>query len=107
MPDSATMDHLGVTPEQAAHFVAGAGCEMCGQTGYLGRVGAYELLPITPQVRGVIHAGGTAPDVARAAMSSGYIPLQTAAVRLGLQGLTTAEEVMRTVVAPALDVAVQ
>jgi type II secretory ATPase GspE/PulE/Tfp pilus assembly ATPase PilB-like protein len=80
---------------------------MCGGTGYLGRVGAYELLSVSPRVRGVIHAGGSAADISAAAAASGYIPLQTAAVRLALQGLTTPEEILRTIVAPALDVAVE
>ncbi|MCB0914246.1 MAG: Flp pilus assembly complex ATPase component TadA [Actinobacteria bacterium] len=107
MPDPQTQVLLGLTPAQAATLVAGSGCEMCGQTGYLGRVGAYELLTVTPRVRGVIHAGGTAADVASAASTTGYVSLQTAAVRLAMQGLTTADEVLRTIVAPAMDVAVE
>ncbi len=107
MPDPETQELLGITPEQATTLISGAGCDMCGQTGYLGRVGAYELLTISPRVRGVIHSGGSALDVAAAAAASGYIPLQTAAVRLAMQGLTTADEILRTIVAPAMDVAVE
>ncbi len=107
LPDQETRVLLGITDDQAATFVIGTGCEMCGNTGYLGRVGAYELLTITPRVRGVIHAGGSAPDVAEAAELSGYVSLQTAAVRLAMQGLTTADEVLRTIVAPAMDIAIE
>lgn len=107
MPDEKTLEMLGLTPARAGTLVVGAGCDMCGGTGYLGRVGAYEMLSISPRVRGVIHAGGSAADVADAAASTGYVPLQTEAVRLALQGLTTVEEVMRAIVAPAMDVAVE
>lgn len=107
MPDPESLELLGLTADKAGTLVAGVGCDMCGTTGYLGRVGAYELLSVNPRVRGVIHAGGSAADIAEAATSSGYIPLQTAAVRLALQGLTTPEEILRTIVAPALDVAVE
>lgn len=107
MPDPESLDLLGLTAEQAGTLVSGEGCDMCGNTGYLGRVGAYELLSVNPRVRGVIHAGGSAADIAAAAASSGYIPLQTAAVRLALQGMTTPEEILRTIVAPAMDVAVE
>ena len=65
------------------------------------------MLTVTPRVRGVIHAGGTAADVASAASSTGYVSLKTAAVRLAMQGLTTPDEVLRTIVAPAMDVAVE
>jgi type IV pilus assembly protein PilB len=107
MPDPESLELLGLTAAQAGTLVSGVGCDMCGDTGYLGRVGAYELLSISPRVRGVIHAGGSAADIADAASASGYVPLQTAAVRLALEGLTTPEEILRTIVAPAMDVAVE
>ena len=94
--DAQTAQHLGITPEQVGHLVAGTGCVSCEGAGYLGRVGVFEMLTVSPQVRQVILAGGGAPEVAAAGRTAGYLPMREVATRLAVERLTTVDEILRT-----------
>jgi len=70
------------------------GCLECRHTGYLGRVGLYELLPITPLLRGMIRPDLDLAAFTRAAVGEGLRPLRLAGAEKVAQGLTTVEEVL-------------
>jgi general secretion pathway protein E len=70
------------------------GCLECRRTGFMGRVGLYELLPITPLLRGMIRPDMDLAAFTRAAVGEGLRPLRTAGAEKVALGLTTVEEVL-------------
>jgi type IV pilus assembly protein PilB len=76
------------------------GCERCGGTGYRGRVGIYELLVLGEEVREMILKRSSAGQIARAAVQEGggMVHLREDGLLKAASGLTTIEEVLRTVV---------
>ncbi|WP_024891961.1 GspE/PulE family protein [Luteimonas huabeiensis] len=78
---------------------APVGCLECRNTGYLGRVGLYELMPVTPRLRAMIRPDMELAAFARAAVAGGLRTLRRAGAEKVAQGLTTVEEVL-TVLPP-------
>jgi type IV pilus assembly protein PilB len=78
-------------------FTHGAGCNFCSQTGYLERIGVYELLTVTGGVRELISTNATYDDLRRLARAEGMRTLQEEAVRLVQSGTTTIAEVLRSI----------
>ena len=70
------------------------GCENCNNTGYRGRIGAYELLEMTSQVRELAFNGAHTDEIRKLAISQGMASLQVDGVRKVMQGLTTIDEVL-------------
>lgn len=71
------------------------GCEKCGYTGFKGRQGIFEVLPITDAVRSAIVAGKDAGTIAQIAYKESYRPLVYHGYRKAVQGQTTLSEVLR------------
>ncbi|MFP5213950.1 MAG: GspE/PulE family protein [Acidobacteriota bacterium] len=71
------------------------GCEKCGGTGYRGRQGIYEVLPVSDSIRSAIVAGKNAGAIAQAAHEHGYRPLLHHGFRKVIDGVTTMSEVLR------------
>ena len=71
------------------------GCEHCGQTGYQGRVGVYELLTTTEQIRAQIHNRASEADVKAAALKSGMQTMREDGERWLRNGTTTQAELLR------------
>jgi type IV pilus assembly protein PilB len=76
-------------------FVEGAGCLACGQTGYRGRIGIFEVLRVTDEIRDRIAARASTEEIGRAARRGGMVPLREDALRKAADGLTTVQEVIR------------
>jgi len=87
-------------------FWKGAGCETCNYTGYLGRLGLFEILVITSSLKEVIAPGVSAFTVKQTAQKEGFQSLSTDGIQKASQGLTTIEEVFR-VAPPEADEASQ
>jgi type IV pilus assembly protein PilB len=87
----------GFTPDEAQSVVPkrGAGCEMCNQTGYKGRVGLYEVMEVTESMRELILVGASGPELKRKAVEEGMITLRRSGLRKVMEGVTTIEEVVR------------
>jgi type IV pilus assembly protein PilB len=78
-------------------WVKGAGCRFCADTGYFERIGVYEVLPITDELRQCV-VDGRSPRAAREiATDQGMRSLQTEAVRMVEHDITTMEEVIKHV----------
>ena len=75
------------------------GCLECRNTGFLGRVGIYELMPVTPLLRALIRPDMELAAFTRAAVGEGLRTLRMAGAEKVAQGLTTVEEVL-TVLPP-------
>lgn len=70
-------------------------CVRCGGTGYYGRIGVYEIMPVTPKLKSAISKGESADFLEEIALEEGMKTLRMGAIEYALQGLTTVEEVKR------------
>ncbi len=94
-----------ITPDEAAVLQIdagdwppirrGAGCERCGHTGYRGRIGLYELMLMSDEIRHRIASGADANEIRAQAVAEGLRGLRQDALDKLRQGLTTPEEVVR------------
>jgi general secretion pathway protein E len=73
----------------------GVGCEKCFHSGYKGRVGIYELMLLTPQIKRQVLQSQDAEELRKVACSEGMLSLFSQGVELVLQGITTSAEVLR------------
>jgi type IV pilus assembly protein PilB len=81
----------------AAGFVRGTGCNFCAHTGYLDRIGVYEMLPITESVRELVLERAAHEEIRKLGRAEGMQTLLEEALRLIEQGITTVPEVLRAV----------
>ena len=77
-------------------FVHGAGCNFCAQTGYLERIGVYEVMPVTDEIRELILDHGSHEELRKLAQMQGMRTLQEEALDLVAAGTTTLPEIMRS-----------
>lgn len=80
-------------------FFRGRGCDTCKGTGYKGRVGCYELMPVTDKVRELILAHASAYAIREAAVEAGMKSMKEDAMEKILLGMTTLEESLRVIYA--------
>ena len=88
---------LGLSAEEiAGHDVRrGAGCLHCRQTGYIGRDGVFQVMPMTERLRGVVAKQTSSIALFEAARAEGMRTLREAAIDKVLQGVTTVSEMVR------------
>ncbi|GCB06221.1 type IV-A pilus assembly ATPase PilB [Ralstonia sp. SET104] len=72
------------------------GCETCNGSGYKGRAGIYQVMPITEAIQEIILTHGTALQIAEQARKDGVLSLRESGLRKVKQGLTSLEEVLAT-----------
>jgi len=77
-----------------------SGCLECRETGFLGRVGIYEMMPVTRDLRTLISSDCDLAELRTAAMHQGMVPLRIAGSTKVAEGLTTIDEVLRCAPAP-------
>jgi len=73
----------------------GEGCSICGGTGKKGRIGAYEVMVMTPALRQVVLNNGSTADIREQALKDGMLTLRMDAVLKMKQGIVDYEEVIR------------
>jgi type IV pilus assembly protein PilB len=90
----------GFTPEEAQRVIPkkGNGCEKCNNTGYKGRVGLYEVMEVTDELRELILVGASSLELRRKAVDEGMITLRRSGLQKVIDGVTTIEEVARETV---------
>ncbi len=90
----------GFTPEEAETVtpMKGNGCDRCNNTGYKGRVGLYEVLEVTEELRELILVGASGLELRRKAIDEGMITLRRSGLRKVMAGTTSIEEVVRETV---------
>ncbi len=81
--------------ENSLQLYKGAGCSECGNTGYLSRVGIYEVLPISEKITRAILDHADTQSIEREALVEGMIGMKQDGYLKVLQGVTTLEEVLR------------
>jgi type IV pilus assembly protein PilB len=89
-----------------ATFARGTGCNQCSGTGYRGRIGVYELLVVSDKIRELIVEKATHATIRKVAVQEGMRTMQYEAFQLVANGVTTVEEVIRSVYAPGVDLEV-
>ncbi len=96
-PSPRTLEQLGMVAQDLEGYELrrGAGCELCGQTGFRGRQAIFEVMPIDARLRAVLTASPTESAIRSAARSAGCLSLRADGIAKALRGLTTLEEVIR------------
>jgi type IV pilus assembly protein PilB len=92
---------VGFTAEEAKTMKTfkGKGCSVCNNTGYKGRIGLYEVLEVTDEIRELILIGASALELRKKAIDDGMITLRGSGLQKIRSGVTTVEEVVRETVA--------
>ena len=96
----AALAQAGFSPADAQTVTAykGVGCDRCNLTGYKGRIGLYEVLEVTEELRELILVGASGLELRRKAIDEGMITLRASGLRKVKEGVTTLEEVVRETV---------
>ncbi len=84
-------------PQDKRVFYQGQGCNFCAGTGYQDRIGVYELLRITPEIKRLIVGWATQEELRRMAQKQGMRTLREEAIALVAQDVTTVSEVIRSI----------
>jgi type IV pilus assembly protein PilB len=82
-------------------FFKGRGCDICNNTGYKGRVGLFELMIMSNDMRDMIMANAQADELRELARKQGMVPLRTAGIKCCFEGVTTPDEVVRETILEA------
>lgn len=90
----------GVPAAEVAEYVCyrGKGCGVCNQTGYKGRVGIYQVMPMFEEIRELILAGANTAEIKRESMRLGVKTMRQSAMTKLKEGMTSFEEVLRCTV---------
>ncbi len=80
---------------QTYRFKRGRGCLHCRQTGYVGRTGIFEVLPMTERIRRLVATQAPSPEILKSAREEGMRTLREAAIEKVFRGSTTVTELVR------------
>jgi type IV pilus assembly protein PilB len=91
---------IGFSEEEAKTLKVyhGQGCDTCNGTGYKGRIGLYEVLEVTDEMREMILIGASAMELRKRSQDDGMITLRQSGLHKIRNGVTTIEEVVRETV---------
>ena len=94
-PDTMVTQYLGL-PANSRLYKA-VGCDACGNTGYRGRIGVYEVLTVNDRIRHCVAEGSSTQALQEEGLANGMKTLKVYCISLLQEGLTTVDEVLRTV----------
>jgi type IV pilus assembly protein PilB len=99
-PSEPALIELGFEPGElsAVRIYRGTGCKTCNGSGYKGRVGLYEVMEMTPELREAIILNATVVELKKMAIAGGMITLRRSGLLKVREGITTIEEVVRETV---------
>ena len=86
---------MGINPMEEVEIYEPVGCEHCNDTGFYGRTGIYEMMPVTSTLRNAIAARMSTDEIREVAVKEGMKTLHSEAVRLVLEGETSYHEMIR------------
>jgi type IV pilus assembly protein PilB len=100
LPKEALIE-VGFSADEASNLKTykGKGCSTCNNTGYKGRIGLYEVMEVSDEIRELILIGASALELRKKAIDDGMITLRESGLHKIRNGLTTLEEVVRETVA--------
>jgi type IV pilus assembly protein PilB len=104
-PAPEVLERLGLADTgPGVTFRRGTGCPACGRRGYRGRLGVYELMPMSQRIRRMVMDRRSSEEIKSQAVSDGMQTLRDDGLAKALSGATTAEEVLRVSADRALDI---
>ena len=83
--------------EMVTQFYIGRGCNMCSRSGYSGRIGVFEVMPMTDNIRTMVNGGSSASELRAEAIRGGMVTMRRDGMLKAKDGITTPREVMRNV----------
>lgn len=86
---------LGYTEDQPLKLYRPCGCDKCDGTGYKGRIGVYEIMEVTPDVRRAIAHNADAEEIKEVALKDGMKTLRMRAGEYAIEGITSMSEAIR------------
>ncbi|GHV33540.1 hypothetical protein FACS18949_07740 [Clostridia bacterium] len=86
---------LGAEPGEPLQVYEAVGCNRCGDSGYFGRIGVYEILDVSPEIRRIISSRGSTESIREQAVAEGMDTLGRAVAQYVLEGITTITEMMK------------
>lgn len=86
---------LGVDKNDEITIYEPCGCHICNGTGYFGRIGLYEIMPISSRIKEIISRNGSANQIRDIALEEGMNTLQMSARKLVLDGITSMDEMKK------------
>ena len=86
---------LGITDKQPHMIYSPKGCPKCDNMGYRGRIGVYEIMEMTPELKTIVGKGGTADDIKELALKQGMHTLRMSATEYVLDGITSVSEMIK------------
>ncbi len=102
-PPREVLEDLDITSDMARgkRFYRGAGCELCNNTGYKGRVGLFELMIMSNELRDGVMANMQTDELRELARKQGMVSLRDAGIKACFDGTTTPDEVVRETIMEA------
>jgi type IV pilus assembly protein PilB len=97
-PDPVLLDYAGIKDAPGQKFYHGKGCHQCFDTGYRGRTGVFEILSMNAKLRDIVASGATGTELRRQMNGSDFTPMIVNGRKLIQSGVTTVDEVVRTIV---------
>ena len=95
--DERTAEGFGISEENGHEFYRPAGCNMCRQLGYQGRIALQELMLMGPLVRAAVNRGANSDEIQAVAIEEGMISIRKDGLAKARQGLTSLEETIKAV----------
>jgi type IV pilus assembly protein PilB len=91
---------LGIPPDEVKSFPVykGKGCPICNNTGYKGRVGLYEVMPMREEVKELVLSRASTSEIKKEAIRLGMKTLRQSGIMKIKDGVTTIEEVLRSTI---------
>ena len=94
-PEELRLLEADIKDFEGAKLQKGRGCSECGNTGYKGRMGLYEIFMVSEEIQNLIFKGATTTEIRDAARKNGMRTLRDDGLRKAMTGITTLEEVIR------------
>ena len=88
------LEFMGKDPSIPTNIWEPCGCQSCNGTGYYGRIGVYEIMELTPEVKRLINKRATAEEIKQQALKDGMQTLRMNASKLVLSGITSFPEIL-------------
>ncbi len=92
--ESYELEFMGKDPSIPTDIWEPCGCQSCNGTGYYGRIGVYEIMELTPDIKRLINKRATAEELKEQALKDGMQTLRMNAAKLVLSGVTSFQEIL-------------
>jgi len=94
-PGEAVLRDAGLEDHAGKAFRKGGGCQRCHDSGFLGRLGVYEVFEVTPEIRRMVHHARPTHELRAKMKEGGLLTLREEGVLMAVEGRTSLEEVLR------------